>query len=586
VQSNFLGVDKSILGKKWIAKEYDERQALAISQRFDLPDVIAKALSARGINVETAESFLNPRLRDLLPDPSLLKDMDKAVDRFIFALKSNEKITVFGDYDVDGATSSALLIKYAKSIGYGLRLYIPDRMKEGYGPNSDAVRLLSKEGVNLIITVDCGVSSYEALETADEENVDVIVIDHHSAQPSLPKAVAIVNPNRLDDKTTDQLGSLAAVGVTYLFIIAVNRKLREEGFFKKIKEPNLISFLDLVALGTICDVVKLTGVNRAYVTQGLKIMTARTNVGLSALAKSANAKKEMDTYSAGFVLGPRINASGRIGKSDMGARLLSCDDESEVIGYAEKLNQLNEQRKEIESNILSQADALSFDDDAPVTFVSSDKWHAGVIGIVASRLKDKYNRPSIVISIENGIGKGSCRSIGDVDIGAAIISAHQSGILINGGGHKMAAGLTVLEEKINDFRDFINDRIGKILKSKPFIPSLIIDGIVSAKTLSPDFIKDLNRLAPFGVGNPQPQFALSNCKIVYVKIVGENHVKVIAQQGSSSINAIAFGAMDNNLGTTLLSLKGQSCHLAGYLQSNIWQGKENVQLIIKDAAMV
>ncbi len=580
MQSAFLGVEKSLLGRQWVARPYDERQALAIAQRFQLPDVLARGLSARGLTVETAESFLDPRLRDLMPNPSLLKDMDKAVDRFIVALKAKEKIAVFGDYDVDGATSSALLIRYTRALGHDLRLYIPDRQTEGYGPNPKAMQTLAKEGIGLTVTVDCGVTSYDALEAAKEAGMDVIVIDHHAAEPNLPPAVAVVNPNRIDDQMMDELGTLAAVGVTYLFLVAVNRALKEQG----IKTPNLLSLLDLVALGTVCDVVKLTGLNRAYVAQGLKVMQARQNVGIAALAQTARASREMDSFTAGFVLGPRVNAGGRIGESSTGARLLSSMDESEVIGLAARLDQLNEERREIESEILIQAEAMSFDQDAPVTFVASEKWHPGVIGIVASRLKDKYHRPAIVVALENGIGKGSGRSVGTVDLGAAVIAARQSGLLINGGGHKMAAGLTVAADKIDDLRAFLNERIGKILEAEPFTPIVTIDGLVSAGALTPAFIKDLDKLAPFGTGNSEPQFAMADCKIVRAYVVGENHVKLIVQQGTGRLDAIAFRAMDNPMGQGLLSLLGQRCHLVGYLRLNVWQGRESVQMIVKDAA--
>lgn len=578
----FLGVEKSIQGKQWNARPYDERQALAISQRFGLPDVLARGLSARGLTVETAEVFLNPRLRDLMPDPSLLKDMDKAVDRFIAALDAKEKIAVFGDYDVDGATSSALLIKYARALGHELRLYIPDRLTEGYGPNPAAMKTLAEEGIDLVVTVDCGVTSFDALNAAKDAGLEVIVIDHHAAEPNLPPAVAVVNPNRIDDPMMEQLGTLAAVGVTYMFLVAVNRALKKAGK----PTADLMSLLDLVALGTVCDVVKLTGLNRAYVTQGLKVMQARNNVGIAALAQAARASREMDSFTAGFVLGPRVNAGGRIGQSDMGARLLSSDDESEVVGYAEKLNQLNDERREIEANILVQADHMSFDEDAPVTFVASEKWHPGVIGIVASRLKDKYHRPAVVVAIENGVGKGSGRSVGTVDLGAAIIAARQSGLLISGGGHKMAAGLSVEVDKIDEFKAFLNERIGKHLEAEPFVPSVTVDGLVSTSALTPDFVAQLDKLAPFGTGNSEPQFALADCKVVYANVVGENHVKLSVQQGTKRLDAIAFRAMESQLGPTLLSLRGQNCHLVGYLRLNVWQGRTSVQMIIKDAATV
>ncbi|MDX9689433.1 MAG: single-stranded-DNA-specific exonuclease RecJ [Proteobacteria bacterium] len=582
----FLGVESSFSSRKWVARSYDERQALALAQRYELPDALARALSARCVDVEGCASFLDPRLRDLIPDPSRLKDMDAAVSRFILALTRHEKITVFGDYDVDGATSSALIVRYAHALGRKIDLYIPDRLTEGYGPNVVAMQKLAEEGAKLVLCVDCGITAHEPLAAAKKAGLDVIVIDHHAAEPTLPPAVALVNPNRLDEEMTAELGALAAVGVTYLFIIAINRALREVRFFGgEHHEPDLLALLDLVALGTVCDVVKLTGLNRAFVAQGLKVMQRRGNVGLSALARASGVIDSFDTYTAGFVLGPRVNAGGRVGRSDVGARLLSSFDEKEVVGWAEQLNVWNHERRAIEAEVLAQAELMVFEDDSPLTFVASAEWHPGVIGIVASRLKDKFHRPAIVIALENGIGKGSGRSVGTIDLGANVIAARQAGLLINGGGHKMAAGLTVAQENLEELRAFLTERIGRQLAAEPFVPTLSLDGLLSPAGMTLAFLEQLQRLAPFGTGNAEPRFALADVKIVKADVVGERHVKIIATQGTSRVEGIAFRAMESTLGAGLLSRLGQTCHLAGRLKLNEWQGRQSVQLMIDDAAI-
>lgn len=582
----FLNVTESLTRRRWVARIYDERQALALSQRYSLPDVLARSLAARDVDVEAASVFLEPRLRDLMPDPMRMKDMDKAVARFVAALQAGEKIAVFGDYDVDGATSSALLIRFVRALGQPLRLYIPDRLAEGYGPNEAAMHKLAKEGVKLVLCVDCGVTAHAPLAAAKEAGMDVIVLDHHTAEPQLPPAVAVVNPNRLDETVTDELGALAAVGVTFLFVVAVNRALREAGFYApEIPEPDLLDWLDLVALGTVCDVVKLTGLNRAFVAQGLKVMDKRGNIGLSALAQAAGVSQACDTFAAGFMLGPRVNAGGRVGQADTGARLLSTEDPAEAQKLAEHMDRLNAERRALEAEVLAEAELMLFDEAAPLTFVSSENWHPGVIGIVASRLKDKFHRPAIVIALENGIGKGSGRSVGTVDLGAAVIAARQAGLLINGGGHKMAAGLTVAQEKLGELQAFLAERIGKHLEAEPFVPTVTLDGLVSATALDPDFVTKLSSLAPFGTGNPEPRFALADCKLIRADVVGERHVRVIAAQGGTRISGIAFRAMEGPLGPELLARVGHNLHLAGHLRRDTWNGRDSVQIHIDDAAV-
>jgi len=581
----FLGVDRSASGRRWLARECDERLALALAQRHALPDLIARSLSARGITLDGAPGFLEPRLRDMLPNPSALKDMDIAATRMVEALQRGEKIAVFGDYDVDGATSSALLIRMARAAGTELRLYVPDRLREGYGPNVPAMRQLAEEGVKLVICVDCGTTAHEPLKVAQDAGLDVIILDHHAAEPIMPPATAIVNPNRLDEN--GEYGTLAAVGVTYLFIIAVNRALREADWYGASRpEPDLLKFLDLVALGTVCDVVKLTGLNRAFVAQGLRVMSQRGNAGIMALAEVAGSKGPMDAYTAGFILGPRVNAGGRVGAADLGARLLSTDDRPMALQLAQHLHELNKERRAIEAQVLTEAEAMTMIENLPMAFVANENWHPGVIGIVASRLKERFHHPAIVIAIEGEVGKGSGRSVNNVDLGAIIIAARQAGLLINGGGHKMAAGFTVARDKINDLCAFLAERIGRQIAAEPLGPSLTLDGLLASSSLHPDFVKNLAALGPFGAGNAEPRFALADCRIVRASIVGEKHVSVIAMQGGVRLRGIAFRAMESGLGEALLDRHQRACHLAGRLRLEEWQGEERVQLHIDDACLV
>ena len=577
----FLGVEKSSTGRRWLARDYDERVTQALMQRHGLADIIARSLSARGVTLDDAPAFLAPKLRDLLPDPSRFKDMDKAATRFVEAVMRGENMAVFGDYDVDGATSSALLLRFARALGVPLRLYVPDRLREGYGPNETAMRQLASEGVKLIICVDCGTTAHAPLAAARDAGAEVIILDHHASEPALPPAVAVVNPNRIDE--SGEYGYLAAVGVTYLFVIAASRALRTAGFYNTHKEPDLLEWLDLVALGTVCDVVKLNGLNRGLVAQGLKIAGQKRNLGIAALAQVASVR-HMDAYAAGFLLGPRVNAGGRVGEADMGAKLLSTDDASVAATLAQHLHALNAERREIEARVLREAETLTLAENLPLAFVASENWHPGVIGIVASRLKDKFRHPALVVALEGDIGKGSGRSIGNVDLGAHIIAARQAGLLLNGGGHKMAAGFTVQRDKIDALRDFLADRIGKQMQAEPLVPTLTLDGLVAGASLHPDFVRQIEKLGPFGTGNSEPRFALADCKIIRADIVGEKHVSVIFMQGGQRVRGIAFRAMESDLGQALLA-KRDRVHLAGHLRIDEWQGEERVQLHISDAAI-
>lgn len=585
----FLGVGRSITGRRWRSRGDDERLALALAQRLDVPDLIGRVLAARGVSAEDGDTFLNPTLRALLPDPSSLRDMDSAALRLAKAIMNGEQVAVFGDYDVDGATSSALLKRYVDAVGGKLTIYIPDRMTEGYGPNAPALLRLAEQGASLIVTVDCGTVAFAPLTAAAEAGVDVVVVDHHLAEPSLPPALAVINPNRLDEASPH--GQLAAVGVAYLLVVATNRVLRDAGWFDDGRpEPNLLHWLDLVALGTVCDVVPLTGLNRALVTQGLKVMARRGNPGLAALADAAGMREAPGAYHAGFILGPRVNAGGRVGKSDLGARLMTTDDPGEAAAIAAELDRLNGERREIEQAVLDlaieQAERiLSSHGDVPIVITAGENWHPGVIGIVASRLKDRFGRPSIVIGLENGVGKGSGRSIRGVDLGAAVTAARQAEILVNGGGHAMAAGLTVAEDRVGDLAEFLIERLREPVAQAGDASSLGFDGALAVGGATIDLLDLLQRAGPFGAGNPEPRFALTGARLVMADVVGQGHVRCIMTGADGGrLKGIAFRCMDNALGPALLNHGGAPLHIAGHMRLDTWRGDRNVQFVIEDAA--
>ncbi|MGO1117201.1 single-stranded-DNA-specific exonuclease RecJ [Rhodovibrionaceae bacterium A322] len=589
----FLNVEQSLTGKRWEERGGDSRLALAMSQRLHLPEVIGRILAARNITLEEAPSFLEPTLRSYLPNPSRLQDMDKAAARVARAVMTGEKIAVFGDYDVDGATSSALLKQVLEAAGGQVRIYIPDRMTEGYGPNTAALLRLKEEGAGVILTVDCGISAFDPLSDAAKAGVDVVVVDHHAAEPRLPEAHALVNPNRLDDDSG--LGQLAAVGVAFLLAVAVNRTLREANWFKTSdrQEPSLLGWLDLVALGTVCDVVPLTGLNRAFVTQGLKVMSKRNNIGLSALADVSRMDSAPGTYHAGFLLGPRVNAGGRVGEASLGARLLTTGNRQEAQDIAQQLDGYNIERKEIEASVLDQA-ILQVEEEgaAPegLVFAAGLGWHPGVIGIVASRLKDRYNLPSLVMALEEDasgavIGKGSGRSVPGVDLGAAVTAARQADLLINGGGHPMAAGVTVAGETLPQLRAFLTERLAHELARIAYRPALGFDGVLSVSGAKGSFFKQLQKVGPFGTGNPEPRFALSEARIAQASVVGQNHVRCqITDSTGGRLKAIAFRALDTPLGDALLNSRGLPLHLAGKLREDSWAGPDAVQFQIEDGA--
>lgn len=594
-QEDFLlGVEKSVTGRAWVARPAEYRIVQAISQQHGLPEIVARVVVGRGVDLEQSHEFLNPTLRTALPDPSHFKDMDKACVRVVEAIEKGQKVAVFGDYDVDGATSSAVLKRFFAALSQELIVYIPDRIKEGYGPNAKALLSLKDRGVDLVITVDCGTVSFDAFEVAKEAGLDVIVIDHHQAEPRLPDVVAVVNPNRIDEP--QGYGQLAAVGVAFIFAVGINRLLRQKGWYEsqKIKEPALLNFLDLVALGTICDVVPLVGVNRALVTQGLKVMAGRHNAGIRALGDVAGVKEEPGTYHAGFLIGPRVNAGGRVGRSEVGSLILSTDDPQEASELANELHVFNAERQAIEHLVLEQAMAqvaarIGPGGDVPPVIIASGKaWHSGVIGIVAGRLKEFYQRPTLVIGIdENGVGKGSGRSIYGVDLGAVVTAARQAGIISSGGGHAMAAGLTVAEELIGDLEAFMRDRMTKAVGDALHGMSLKLDGVLTASGVTVDLVDQLSRVGPYGQGNAQPRFALSAVTVKYADVVGKDHVKCTLQSADGgSIKAMAFRSADQPLGQLILGSRGKKIHVAGTLRKNSWNGRVSAEIFIDDAVKI
>ena len=577
----------SVLGKNWIIKKYNSEIVSYLKENFNLSEIISRLLSIRNIKIEEVNLFLNPRIKNLLPNPFILKDMEKTVNRTIKAIISKEKIGIFGDYDVDGATSIALLVNYFNKLGQPSTIYIPDRKKEGYGPNTQGFNKLISEGSNLIFTVDCGTMSFDTINSL-ENKIDVIVLDHHQSEIELPKAFSVVNPNRFDDSS--KLNYLCAAGVCFMFLIALNKKLRDLEWFKKnhIQEPNLIDFLDLVSLGTVCDVVPLIGLNRAIVSQGLKIFNKFSNPGLKILKNICGIETNLNTYHLGYVLGPRINAGGRVGKCSHGANLLLSKDPKKVFIIASELENFNKERKCIEKDMLAKIEKkIVVDPSEPVTVLSGHNWHGGVIGIIASRLKDKFNKPTIIISISNGVGKASARSVHGFDIGTFVINAVQKNILIRGGGHKMAAGFSIKEEKIEEFKDFINKSFLKIKKDMNNNNEIFYDSIISPSALNENFYDEINSLSPFGSGNPEPRFVIENLEIIKSSIVSEKHIKsVLAGDDGSTVKSVTFNAVNTNLESYLLANNRKKINIFGKLSLNKWKGKKNVEFIIDDISVI
>lgn len=589
----FLGVERSARGLRWVERlEQDQfNTATAIAQTQGVPELLARVIAARGATpAETAE-YLEPSLRTMMPDPASMRDMDRASDRLARAIRDGEAIAVFGDYDVDGAASAALLHRFLSAQGVEPRIYIPDRLTEGYGPNVQAIEhLIAEDGAKLLITVDCGITSHLALAKAGDLGADVIVVDHHLADEELPQAEAIVNPNRHDDLSG--LGQLAAAGVTFMLIAATNRVLRGSGWYTgELGEPDLLAWLDLVALATVCDVVPLVGLNRALVAQGLKVMRYRRNPGLRALSDAAGFSGEPTPYQLGFVLGPRINAGGRIGDAGLGAKLLTTEDDMEAGRIAQVLERLNAERKAAEATMLEEAivraeGLLESDPGLPFLAVASEGWHRGIVGLIASRLVERFRRPALVVSWDGkGEGTGSARSIPGVDIGEAVKGALDSGLLIKGGGHPMAAGFTVKQEAFDALIEHLAGSVSDSVSRASRKADLAIDGALMAASATPELLELLSRAGPYGNGNPEPRFALAAHYCVGPKLVGSSHVRCTLRAGDGGkIGAIAFRSADTELGQLLTSAAGKPLHVAGHLRRDHWGGREKIELVIDDAA--
>ncbi len=583
VTSFLFGVEKSVSGASWIApKKAKENLKDLFIQEFDLSEAMSELLVNRNFNIEELTNFFDPKIKNLMPDPLVLKDMDKTIERLLKAVLNKETIGIFGDYDVDGACSSAIIYSYLIKLGCKVEVHIPDRFTEGYGPNTQALMKLKEQGCNLIITVDCGITAFEPLKKANEENIDIIIIDHHITEPNLPEAYSIINPNRFDEES--KLGYLAAAGVCFLTLVALDRKLREKNINSNI---DLKLHLDLVALATICDVVPLKFLNRAFVSSGLKVMGWRQNYGLKALFDLSNVREIPNEQNLGYIIGPRINAAGRLGNSNLGVELLCCNSEVEASELADKLNHLNEKRKDIQNNVLESAiDKLDNIDisNKNVIVLADHEWHEGVIGIVAGRIKDRLHKPSIIISInKDGIGKGSCRSVHSFDIGSAIIAAQQNGILLSGGGHSMAAGLTVEQEKLKELDTFLNERFLK--SKKPFfrLKDYKIESVINLRAANIRLVEEFRKIAPFGAENSEPLIAVSKIRVKNFRSLGNEgkHFSFVASdEYGDKLSCVAFNVAGSPLGNAIKTASnGPLLHLIGYLRENSFNSKPQLTVI-------
>lgn len=580
------GVSRSILGQPW---RWRGTAAEVADEGFVPDDLVSQLLMARGVAREELERHRVPTIRGFMPDPSIFRDMDKAAERLADAVETREPVTIFGDYDVDGATSAALLIRLLRDLGCDPEAYIPDRLMEGYGPSGEALVRIAEGGARLIVTVDCGAQAFEALDMADKAGVDVIVVDHHKCAAALPIAHALVNPNRLDeDDKAAAHGHLAAVGVAFLLGAALIRTLRTRGFFKDRAEPRLVDLLDIVALGTVADVAQLRGLNRAFVTQGLKVMAQRRNVGLAALIEVSRLTRDPTCADLGFALGPRINAGGRVGKSDLGVRLLTTEDPEEARGIAAELELHNQERRAIETLVAEAADALvAAQGNRAVALVAGEGWHPGVIGIVAGRLKEKLGRPAIVVALgEDGVGKGSGRSISGVDLGAAILAAKDSGLLVAGGGHAMAAGLTVARDKLDALADFLDERLAADVATGRDGRALLLDAVLAPGGVCPELCDALEAGGPYGAGWPAPRVAAGPVRIVKADIVGNGHLRVVvAGDDGRRIKTIAFRMAESPLGQELLAAPShRKLWIAGRIKRDDWGDRPSAEMHLEDAA--
>ena len=594
LQSNrhFLGVERSATGRAWRDRLDDRGNArsLAIAQHHGLPDLLARILAGRNVEVDGVEAYLDPTIKRLMPDPEVITDMVPATRRIADAVVHGERVAIFGDYDVDGATSAALLVSFLRAAGGDPLIHIPDRIYEGYGPNTEAVAALAARGATLLVTVDCGTTSIEPLLEAKRLGLDTVVIDHHQADENLPPAVAVVNPNRLDDLSG--LGHLAAVGLVFLTVVAVNRELRRRAFWSAARpEPDLMDVLDLVALGTVADVVALKGLNRAFVAKGLIAMRRRERIGLTALMDVSRLTGPPEPWHLGFMLGPRINAGGRIGRADLGAQLLLSTDPTDAAELAAELDHLNRERQAIELAAVAEAEAeamaaLGIEEKGATVVTASRSWHPGVVGLVAARLKERFGRPAFAIALGPGdIGTGSGRSIIGVDLGRAVRHAVTEGLLMKGGGHAMAAGVTLRKDALGTFRAFLESHLATDVEAARRDNALLVDGALTARAASSELLATFARAGPFGAGNPEPVVALPAHTVAHAEEVGQAHVRARLQSGDGAIiNAIAFRVAGQKLGTALLKNRGRAVHVAGTLSIDRWQGHERVQLRMIDVA--
>jgi single-stranded-DNA-specific exonuclease len=581
-----LGIEKSLTGRRWVWRESEERIGLGIAQALGLPELMGRLLAARGVSATHAPDFLDPTLRAMLPDPSSLVDMDRAAARLADAVEAQECVGVFGDYDVDGACSAAMMVTVLHGLGCEVLYHVPDRLLEGYGPNAAALRGMAERGAKLLICVDCGTTGQEAF--APLHNLaDILVFDHHKAEGLPPKIAATVNPNRLDCESG--LTSICATAVAFIGCIALVRALRSRGFFKNRPEPDLRETLDLVALATICDVMPLTGLNRAFVTQGLRIMARRARPGIAALLEVAKLNDAPTAMHCGFALGPRINASGRIAESDMGLRLLLAEDVDEARDLAETLDSVNRQRQAVEAGILQSAMAVAESQviaGHPVILLAQDGWHPGVVGIVAGRIKEKFNRPALVAGISDGLAKGSGRSVPGLDLGAAVIAARQMGLLTTGGGHAMAAGFSLPSESLAAFHAFLDERLAEATV-RPGAADLTLEGILAVSGADAALAQMVARLGPFGTGNEEPLFVLPRARVVKADRIGKdgNTIRAMIEgEGGGRLKALLFRAKDGELANALCRAGDAPLHIAGYLRAETWNGRTSAGFFVTDAA--
>lgn len=589
--SAFLGVERSVSGLRWTDR-LDPREAniaLAIAQTHGIPDLVSRVLAGRGVGVDASPGFLDPTLKSLMPDPLSLTDMGRAAERIAHAVRRGESVAIFGDYDVDGACSSALMARFLRHYGIDARIYIPDRIFEGYGPNPDAMRGLAGEGAKLIVTVDCGTNSAEAIHAAGEAGADVVVLDHHQQGGDLPEAAeAVVNPNREDDMSGQ--GHLCAAGIVFLTLVQVARLLREKGG-PSVRPPDLLANLDLVAFATVCDVVPLVGLNRAFVTKGLIVARKQENAGIRALARAARIGEPINAFHLAFLMGPRVNAGGRIGDAALGARLLTMDDTDEAEKIAAELDRLNQERQVMEQVMLEEAEAeaaaeLMAGEGPAVVVTESDTWHAGIVGLIAARLKERSRRPAFAIAFNaNGLGTGSGRSIPGFDLGHLVRDAVDKGLLVKGGGHAMAAGITVEREKLGALRAYFEEEAAAAVRTLRDSESLKIDGALSASGATIGLFEELEKAGPYGSGHPQPMLVLPRHRLLDARMVGKGHYRVtVAGSDGGRLNGIAFRAEGGPLGDFLRQNLGQTVHLAGNLSVNHWNGRSSAQLRVVDAA--